>query len=120
LPDFNLIKTSTKNHLEILITRPKLDTMKLKLLLTFVIATGALISSSCSNAAGNYPVAKPMIDPETGVAVKDHYVSPFYPHNPIVAKGFKSGQMAGDPSTIKVNLKTGKQDPSTVQIFRLP
>ncbi len=61
-----------------------------------------------------------MINPETGLPVKDHYISPYKPYNPIVAKGFKSGQLAGDPSTIQTNPTTGKPDKSTMKIFKLP
>jgi len=70
--------------------------------------------------SGGYPIATPLIDPATGAPMKDHYVSPFPPYNPIAARGFKSGQKAGDPSTVKVNPTTGKPDKSTMKIFMLP
>ncbi len=105
--------------------------MTQKTIFSLIVAATALICSSCVNntnpnalqtsgISGGYPVAKPMVDPKTGQAVKDHYVSPFRPYNPIVAKGFKSGQLAGDPSTIKTDPKTGKPNKATMKVFRLP
>lgn len=94
--------------------------MNQKTLLSLIAAATALICSSCSNTPGNYPVAKPMVDSKTGDTIKDHYVSPFRPYTPIAAKGFKSGQLAGDPSTIKTNPETGKPDKASMKIFKLP
>ena len=109
--------------------------MTQKTIFSLIVAAAALTFSSCVNnnnnsnnpnalnttgISGGYPVAKPMVDPKTGQAVKDHYVSPFRPYNPIVAKGFKSGQLAGDPSTIKVDPKTGKPNKATMKVFKLP
>ena len=65
-------------------------------------------------------MAKPMINSTTGAVLKDHYVSPFRPYNPVVARDFKSGQLAGDPSTIKADPKTGKPDKASMKIFKLP
>lgn len=92
--------------------------MNFKIIL--LIIAGAFICSSCSNSSDNYPVAKPIIGTETGQPIKDHYISPYKPYNPIVAKGFRSGQTAGDPSTIKTDPKTGKPDYSTMKIFKIP
>lgn len=95
--------------------------MNHKLLLSLLAASTTVIFSSCSNTGGeNYPVAKPMVDPTTGIVIKDHFVSPFRPYNPIVAKGFKSGQIAGDPSTIEIDPETGKPNNTTMKIFKLP
>ncbi len=91
--------------------------MNQKTLLSLIAAATAVICSSCSST---HPVAKPIVNTTTGKAVKDHYVSPFRPYNPIVAKGFKSGQLAGDPSTIKADPKTGKPDKASMKIFKLP
>jgi hypothetical protein len=79
--------------------------MNHKLLLSLLAASTTVIFSSCSNTGGNnYPVAKPMVDPTTG----------------IVIKGFKSGQIAGDPSTIEIDPETGKPNNTTMKIFKLP
>ncbi|MGJ8654986.1 MAG: hypothetical protein ACSHX6_00940 [Akkermansiaceae bacterium] len=100
--------------------------MKQKTFFSLIIAASAALFSSCANTApgtdtaSSHPVAKQMVDPSTGEPVKDHYVSPFRPYNPIVAKGFKSGQLAGDPSTITADPKTGKPDKSTLKVFKLP
>ncbi len=94
--------------------------MNFKKILPILATAAALASSSCSSSSDNYPVAKPIIGTETGQPIKDHYISPYKPYNPIVAKGFRSGQVAGDPSTIKIDPKTGKQDLSTMKIFRIP
>lgn len=92
--------------------------MKFRILLPLLATAATLIGSSCTS--GKYPVAKPIIGTETGKPVKDHYISPYRPYNPIVAKGFRSGQTAGDPSTIKNDPKTGKPDLSTMKIFQIP
>jgi hypothetical protein len=95
--------------------------MNQKTLLSLIAVATTVTFSSCTNNGGdNYPVAKPMVDAKTGDTIKDHYVSPFRPYNPIVAKGFKSGQVAGDPSTIKTDPDTGKPDKSSMKIFKLP
>lgn len=108
------------------------DIRSMKLLI--IAIAPALFASSCVNSStaedqaslktaettNGYPVAKPMLNPDTGKPVADHYISPFRPYNPIVAKSFKSGQLAGDPSTIKLDSKTGKPDQSTMKVFRIP
>jgi len=95
--------------------------MNQKTLLSFIAAATAVICSSCTNiGSNNHPVAKRIVDPTTKLVVKDHYVSPFRPYNPIVAKGFVSGQLAGDPSTIKTDPKTGKPNKASMKIFKLP
>lgn len=120
--------------------------MKSKTILPIVAASCAIVFSSCAQVksvsnnifkkkaaeatatpeavatadSAGVLIGKKMINPETGQPVKDHYISPFKPYNPIVAKGFKSGQLAGDPSTIQTNPKTGKPDKSTMKIFKLP
>jgi hypothetical protein len=93
--------------------------MNKKIISTLLVAVTALIFSSCSGGS-SYPVAKPIIGTHTKQPVPDHYISPYKPYNPIVAKGFKSGQLAGDPSTIKNDPKTGKPDLSTMKIFKIP
>jgi len=68
--------------------------------------------------SSQYPIAYPLVGKD-GKVVKDVYISPFPPHNPINTKGFSSGQLAGDPSTMEKDPKTGKPIKSTVKIFRL-
>jgi len=113
--------------------------MKLKTFFTVTAVASTILLSSCATSlfkkkeaevatpdpvaeksSDGYFIGTKMINPETGQPVKDHYISPFKPYNPIVAKGFKSGQLAGDPSTIEVNAETGKPDKSTMKIFKLP
>jgi len=108
--------------------------MKLKTIFPLTVAVSAMLLSSCAGtnllkkpdvkevkpeaviakSDDGYPIGTKMINPETGQPVKNHYISPFKPNNPIVAKGFKSGQLAGDPSTIQINPETGKPDKSTM------
>ncbi|MBT8044240.1 MAG: hypothetical protein KJO79_04755 [Verrucomicrobiae bacterium] len=47
-------------------------------------------------------------------------VSPYRPYNVIDVKGYRSGEIVGDPSTAKVNPSTGKLDLSTAKHFRIP
>lgn len=70
-------------------------------------------------APATYPIAKPLLD-EAGQPVKNRFISPYKPYNVIDTTGFKSGQLAGDPSTIQYDHATGKHILSTVKKFRLP
>lgn len=47
-------------------------------------------------------------------------VSPYRPYNIIDVKGYRSGDIVGDPSTAKVNPSTGKLDMKTSKHFRIP
>ena len=47
-------------------------------------------------------------------------VSPYRPYNIIDVKGYRSGDIVGDPSTAKVNPATGKLDTNTSKHFRIP
>lgn len=47
-------------------------------------------------------------------------VSPYRPYNVIDVKGYRSGNIVGDPSTAKVDPATGKLNPNTAKFFRLP
>ena len=66
-----------------------------------------------------FPVANPVLDAE-GKPVKDVYISPYKPYNPIDTKGYSSGAVVGDPSTMKIDPKTKKPDKKTLKAFRLP
>lgn len=60
------------------------------------------------------PVAKP--DPK---GRKNMVLSPYYPYNIIDVKGYKSGAVAGDPSTAKRDA-SGKVIESTSKYFLVP
>lgn len=47
-------------------------------------------------------------------------VSPYRPYNIIDVKGYRRGDIVGDPSTAKVNPATGQPDLSTSKHFRIP
>lgn len=93
-----------------------------------IIAASAVAFSACApNATGpggvaapevtelkNIPVAKP--DPK---GQKNMVISPYYPHNLIDVKGYKSGAVAGDPSTAKRDAN-GKIIESTSKYFLVP
>jgi len=78
-----------------------------------------IATSDSATGEITYPVAKPVLD-EAGQPRKDLFISPYAPYNPIDTKGFKSGEIAGDPSTAAVSKKTGKPVLSTSKAFRLP
>ena len=46
-------------------------------------------------------------------------ISPYRPYNLIDVKGYKSGEIVGDPSTATLD-SAGKPIPSTIKNFRLP
>jgi len=51
--------------------------------------------AASSAATGDYPVARPTTTP-------NQVISPFEPHNVIDVEGFRSGQLARDPSNKKI------------------
>lgn len=61
----------------------------------------------------NYPLATPI------AGTRDQVVSPYKPHNVIDVKGFRSGQLARDPSTAPVG-PDGKPDINQAKIFEIP
>ena len=61
------------------------------------------------------PVGRP--DP-TGRA--NMVISPYRPYNIIDVKGYRSGEIVGDPSTGKANPSTGQLDSRTAKFFRVP
>lgn len=65
--------------------------------------------------AANVPAGHP--DPQ---GRPNMVVSPYRPYNVIDVKGYRSGEIVGDPSTAKVNPATGKLDASTAKYFRVP
>lgn len=63
----------------------------------------------------NIPVGRP--DPN---GRKNMVISPYRPYNLIDVKGYRSGEVVGDPSTAKVDPTTGKLDARTAKFFRVP
>ncbi len=47
-------------------------------------------------------------------------ISPYRPHNVIDVKGYRSGDIVGDPSTAKADPATGKLNLNTSKRFRIP
>jgi hypothetical protein len=84
-----------------------------------------LLLASCSNtttvagdlnpvlADKNFPTAHQYQNSSTQV------ISPYRPHNVINVKGIKSGHLARDTSTAKLD-SAGKPITSTAKIFRIP
>ena len=63
----------------------------------------------------NVPIARPL--PNGGQ--KNKVISPYKPYNVIDVKGYKSGDIVGDPSTGTLDDK-GKLIPNTAKHFRIP
>lgn len=61
-----------------------------------------------------YPLATP-IQGRSG-----QVISPFKPHNVIDVRGYRSGQLARDPSTAPIDPATGKPDINQAKIFEIP
>ena len=62
----------------------------------------------------NYPLATP-IEGKPG-----QVISPFKPHNVIDVRGYRTGQLARDPSTAPIDPTTGKADINQAKIFEIP
>lgn len=62
----------------------------------------------------DYPLATPV------QGTSNQVVSPYKPHNVIDVKGFRTGQLARDPSTAPINPTTGKPDLGQAKIFEIP
>ncbi|MFK7911297.1 MAG: hypothetical protein AB8F34_11955 [Akkermansiaceae bacterium] len=77
-------------------------------------ATGSEVPAPSVDVA-NVPVGHP--DPQGRANM---VVSPYRPYNVIDVKGYRSGEIVGDPSTAKVNPTTGKYDSSSAKYFRVP
>ena len=86
---------------------------------TTTLAPTATTAAPTTAAKQKFPVANPVLDAE-GKPVKDVYISPYKPYNPIDTKGYSSGSVVGDPSTMKIDPKTKKPDKKTLKAFRLP
>ena len=79
------------------------------------IDSDAPVPAPTVDSTSKLPVAHP--DPQNR---PNMVVSPYRPYNVIDVKGYRSGDVVGDPSTAKVNSATGKLDLSTSKHFRLP
>jgi hypothetical protein len=93
-------------------------------------AGAAAIKESNDRKAGNYnsggdqPAPKPkktskypLATPIAGTT--SQVISPYKPHNVIDVKGFRTGQLARDPSTAPIG-PDGKPDISKAKIFEMP
>ena len=76
---------------------------------------GAEVPAPQTGVASNVPMGHP--DPQ---GRPNMVVSPYRPYNVIDVKGYRSGEIVGDPSTAKVNPTTGKLDSRTAKYFRIP
>lgn len=84
--------------------------------------------SGDANPSGDQPApapAKPKQRSDYPLATriegkKSQVISPYKPHNIIDVKGFRSGQLARDPSTAPIDPTSGKPDMSQSKIFELP
>ena len=108
--------------------------MNIRFLLVLIISAPAgMLFYSCAPSSGpsgsdgstvpaptvvnlnRIPIAKP--DPN---GRKNLVISPYRPYNLIDVSGYKSGGIAGDPSTAVIDRKTGKPIASTARMFRIP
>jgi hypothetical protein len=96
--------------------------------ITLILAGVSILFSACSSTTtggngvpepkvadlGNIPVAKP--DP---MGRKNMFISPYRPYNIIDCKGYRRGDVVGDPSTAKRD-SSGKIIESTSKYFLIP
>ena len=61
-----------------------------------------------------YPLATPI------AGTTKQVISPFKPHNVIDVTGYRTGQLARDPSTAPIDKTTDKPDISKAKIFEIP
>lgn len=97
---------------------------------TLLIITAGLASlfSACSPSTGSGTVPAPEVPDLNDIPVgrpdptgrKNMVISPYRPYNLIDVKGYRSGDIAGDPSTARTDPKTGKIIESTSKYFRIP
>lgn len=93
-----------------------------------LLAAAAFLIPACSPSADSNLVPAPELPDLSKIpvatpapaGVKSAVISPYKPYNLITVKGYKSGDIVGDPSTAKINPKTGKIIESTAKYFRLP
>lgn len=97
---------------------------------TFLIITAGVtvLFSACSSSTGSSTVPAPEVPDLSDIPVgrpdpsgrKNMVISPYRPYNLIDVTGYRSGDIAGDPSTAKKDPKTGKIIESTSKYFRIP
>ncbi len=107
----------------------------MKIRFIFGIAALAISLSSCADVPGtsNNPgssgaeVPAPRINIAKVPTGHPHpegkanmVVSPYRPYNVIDIKGYRSGDIVGDPSTGKAHPTTGVLIPGTAKCFRIP
>ncbi len=61
-----------------------------------------------------YPLATPI------AGTTKQVISPYKPHNVIDVAGYRTGQLARDPSTAPIDKTTGKPDINKAKIFEIP
>ena len=72
-------------------------------------------SSTASSVPATLPVGR-----VTAEGTPNMVISPYKPYNLIDVKGYKSGEVVGDPSTAITDPKTGKVVLSTSKHFLIP
>ena len=99
----------------------------MKTTLLIMTAGVAVLISACSQSQSSGTVPAPNVPDLNDIPVgrpdpagrKNMVISPFRPYNIIDVKGYRSGDIAGDPSTAKRDA-SGKIIESTSKYFRLP
>jgi len=76
---------------------------------------GAEVPAPQVAGQANVPVGRRTPDGKTNMVI-----SPFRPYNVIDVKGYRSGDIVGDPSTAQTDSATGKLNLNTSKHFRIP
>ena len=100
----------------------------MKTILFLITASAACLIPACSPDQGSGSVPAPEVTELSSIPVarphptgqKNMVISPYRPYNIIDVKGYRKGDIAGDPSTAKTDPKTGKIIESTAKYFRIP
>jgi len=78
-------------------------------------SSGAEVPAPQVAGESNVPVGRRTPDGKTNMVI-----SPFRPYNVIDVKGYRSGDIVGDPSTAQTDPATGKLNLNTSKHFRIP
>lgn len=100
----------------------------MKIILLLITASAACLLPSCAPERGSGSVPAPEVAELSKIPFarphptgqKNMVISPYRPYNIIDVKGYRKGDIAGDPSTAKTDPKTGKIIESTAKYFRIP
>ena len=100
----------------------------MKIILLLITASAACLIPACSSNQGSGAVPAPEVAALNKIPLarphptgkKNMVISPYRPYNIIDVKGYRKGDIAGDPSTAKTDPKTGKIIESTAKYFRIP